>query len=165
MRRVIARLREGVRRIRAPRHPHRLFSRAEERRIVAAIQEAEHQTSGEIRVHVERHCPGDPLARARAVFAALGMHRTARHNAALIYLAVADRKFAVFGDEGIHALVPAGFWDAVRDAMAADFRRGRFCEGVCHGVTAIGRHLKAHFPWEPSDRNELPDALSTGDDA
>ncbi len=159
----IGKLRHVVRRIRPATALHRFFSRAEGRQIIAAIQQAEHKTSGEIRVHVEGHCPGDPLARAREVFAALGMHRTERRNAALIYLAVKDRKFAVVGDDGIHAVVPPGFWDEVRDAMAEDFRRGRFCEGTCHGIASIGQHLKAHFPWEPSDRNELLDSISTED--
>jgi uncharacterized membrane protein len=164
MRYAIRKLRHAIRRIRPSRHPHRFFTRAEEHRIVAAIQEAEHETSGEIRVHVEGHCAGDAFARAREVFATLGMHRTKRRNATLIYLAVRDRKFAVVGDEEIHAVVPPGFWDEIRDAMAGEFRRGRFCEGVCHGVAAIGRHLKAFFPWDPSDRDELSDAISTGDD-
>ena len=83
---------------------------------------------------------------------------------ALIYLAIRDRKFAVVGDDGIHAAVPPDFWDAVRDAMADDFRRGRFCAGVCDGVSAIGRHLKTYFPWTPSDRDELPDRVSTGEE-
>ena len=132
-------------------------------RIVAAIQQAEHETSGEIRVHVEGHCPGDASARAREVFRARGMQQTRRRNATLIYLAVRHRKFAVIGDEGIHAVVPSAFWDDIRDAMAGDFRRGRFCEGVCHGITAIGHHLKADFPRDPDDRNELPEDISVGD--
>ncbi len=165
MRHAIRKLRHAVRRLRPARHPHRFFSRAEEHQIVAAIQAAEHETSGEIRLHVEGQCAGDAMARARQIFGDLGMHRTKRRNATLIYLAVRDRKFAVVGDEGIHAVVPPGFWDEVRDATAGEFRRGRFCEGVCHGVAAIGHHLKAHFPWDPSDRDELPDAISTGGDA
>ncbi len=163
MRHAIRKLRHAVRRMRPPGHAHRFFSRAEERHVVAAIQHAEHETSGQIRVHVEGHCAGDAVARAREVFAALGMHRTKRRNAALIYLAVKDRKFAVVGDVGIDAVVPAGFWGEIRDAMASDFRRGRFCEGVCHGIASIGQHLKAYFPWEPSDQDDLPDEISTGD--
>lgn len=164
MRHAIRKLRRAVRRIRPARHPHRFFTPAEEHRIIAAIQHAEHETSGQIRVHVERHCPADAYARAREVFAGLTMHRTQRRNGTLIYLAIADRKFAVVGDEGIHAVVPPGFWEEIRDAMAGDFRRGRFCEGVCHGIAAIGQHLKAYFPGQPDDRNELPDKISEGED-
>ncbi len=164
MNHAIRKLRHALRRVRPGRHPHHFFTRAEQNRIVAAIQQAEHETSGEVRIHVEGRCPGEAYARAREVFAGLGMHRTKRRNGTLIYLAVQDRKFAVVGDDGIHAVVPPAFWEQVRDAMAADFRRGRFCEGVCHGVAAIGQHLKAYFPWDPSDRDELPDEISTGEE-
>jgi len=163
MRQAIRKLRHAVRKVRPAKRPHGFFTRAEESQIVHAIQEAEHQTSGEIRVHVEGHCPGEAMARAREVFAGLGMHRTKRRNGTLIYLAVKDRKFAVVGDEGIHAVVPPGFWEGVRDAMAADFRRGRFSEGLCRGAAAVGQHLKAYFPGEPEDRNELSDEISTED--
>ena len=123
---------------------------------MAAIEHAEGETSGLIRVHVERHCPGDATARAREVFATLRMDQTVRRNATLIYLATGDRKFALVGDEGIHAVVPAGFWDEVRDAMAADFRRGRFCEGVCHGIESVAEHLHAYFPAAPAAHNAHP---------
>ena len=164
MRRTVGRLRHALRRIVAARHAHHFFSPRERHRIVAAIQRAEHQTSGQIRVHVEGHCPGDAVGRAREVFAVLGMQATARRNGSLIYLAVRDRKFAVIGDAGIDAVVPPRFWDEIRDAMAGEFRHGRFCEGVCRGIAAIGEHLRAYFPADRSVPNELPDALSEGDD-
>lgn len=164
MRRLLGRLSHAVRTVLASRHAHRFFTRLEQRRIVAAIQDAEQQTSGEIRVHVEGRCGGDAYARARQVFDTLGMHRTRRRNGVLIYLAIRDRRFAVVGDDGIHGTVPPGFWDAIRDAMEEGFRQGRFCQGVCGGVLAIGQHLKAYFPWTPSDRDELPDRMSTGED-
>ncbi len=164
MHRAIRKLRHVVRSIRSPRKPHRLFTRHERHRIVAAIQRAEDETSGEIRVHVEAHCPGDATARAREVFAILGMHRTAMRNATLIYVATADHKFAVVADEGMDAIVPAGFWEGIRDTMAADFRRGRFCEGVCLGIASIAEHLHAHFPAEPGARNQLSDGISEGND-
>lgn len=163
MRRVLAKLRHAVRRIKAAGRPRRFFSAAEQHRIVAAIQRAERETSGEIRVHVEERCPGDAYARAREVFAALGMYRTQQRNGTLIYLAVGDRKFAVIGDEGIHAVVPPGFWDTVRDAMATHFRAGSFVVGVCAGVAAIGEQLQAYFPWTLADQAELTDEVSEGE--
>ncbi|NLG85457.1 MAG: TPM domain-containing protein [Firmicutes bacterium] len=151
--------------IRRPRraHPHHFFSREEKRRIVEAIAAAEGKTSGEIRVHVESSCGGDPLARARQVFTALGMDRTAARNGVLIYLAVRDRCFAVIGDEGIDRVVPAGFWEETKDVMEGYFREGRFVEGILHGIASAGAHLAAYFPRRPDDVNELPDAPSEGE--
>jgi uncharacterized membrane protein len=87
------------------------FSEEEKKLIVAAIGEAEKQTSGEVRVYVESRCRFvDPIDRAAEVFAILKMDRTAAHNAVLIYLAVKDRQLAVFGDQGIHEKVGGAFW-------------------------------------------------------
>lgn len=111
---------------------------------------------------MEGRCPGDPAVRARQLFAALGMHQTARRNGALLYLAVRDRKFAVVGDDGIHRAVPAGFWEEVAAEMEREFRLGRFLEGMYRVIDRIAAEQRRHFPRTPEDRNELPDAPSEG---
>ena len=87
------------------------FTKEEQDQILAAIKEAEKETSGEIRIHIETTCPGDVLDRAAWIFKKLGMDKTAERNGVLFYLAVKDRKFAIIGDAGINAKVPEGFWD------------------------------------------------------
>jgi uncharacterized membrane protein len=139
-----------------------LFSKQEEQQLVEAIQKAEAHTSGEIRVHVEHHCPPDVLKEAKRVFQKLGMHRTAARNGVLILLAPERRGFAIVGDAGIDAVVPPGFWDAERDLMAGYFREGRFADGICAAVEAVGEKLKGHFPVSKEDTNELSDDISYG---
>jgi uncharacterized membrane protein len=128
--------------------------------IATAVGEAERRTSGQIRVHIEERCIGDPIAQARQVFLRLGMQRTRHRNAVLVYLAMGDHRFAIVGDEGIHARVGQGFWDTVRDGLQRDLRAGRLREGVTTAVTEIGRRLGTHFPDRPDDTNELSDAVS-----
>ncbi|HEY1053615.1 MAG TPA: TPM domain-containing protein, partial [Emticicia sp.] len=71
-------------------------------RIVKAIKDAELNTSGEIKVHVEETCPTeDPMDRAKQVFQYLCIDRTAQRNGVLFYLAHVSQKFAILGDEGI----------------------------------------------------------------
>ena len=140
----------------------RFFSTREKKEIVNTIRDAERHTSGEIRVHVESHCGADPIARAQAVFDKLGMSKTELHNGVLIYLAIADRKFAIIGDEGIHRAVPPDFWDDTKVKMESLFRAGKFCEGVCLGVQLAGEHLAQYFPCQRNDVNELPDEISEG---
>jgi len=144
--------------------PRQFFSAAESERIAAAIRDAESGTSGEIRVHVVRRAAGDPLDAARAAFAKLGMAATARKNGALLFIATDDHRFAIYGDEGIHREVGDAYWIAIRDALAADFARGAFCDGACRAIAEIGRVLKTAFPREAGDVNELPDAPSFGGD-
>ncbi|HIR34426.1 MAG TPA: TPM domain-containing protein [Candidatus Coprenecus merdigallinarum] len=128
--------------------------------IVRAIASAERNTSGEIRVHLEQVCNGDPYLRAAYVFSKLGMFRTKDRNAVLIYLALKSHKFAVIGDSGINERVGAGFWNDVKDGMAADFRSGDFTGGMSRAVMAVGEKLKSYFPYQKNDVNELPDEIS-----
>jgi uncharacterized membrane protein len=136
------------------------FSKEQQAQILAAVKEAENETSGEIRVHIETFCHEDVLDRAAWIFKKLGMQNTAERNGVLFYLAVRDRKFAVIGDTGINSKVPAEFWDDVKELLQKNFREGKFSEGLSEGIILTGAHLKKHFPYSKDDINELPDEIS-----
>jgi uncharacterized membrane protein len=136
------------------------FSKEQQAQILAAVREAEMETSGEIRVHIESKLKGDVLDRAAWLFKKLGMHKTAERNGVLFYLAVSDRKFAILGDAGINAKVPTGFWDDISELLKNNFKDGKFTEGLSEGIFLAGEHLKIHFPHRKDDINELPDEIS-----
>jgi len=136
------------------------FTRDQQAQILAAVKEAENETSGEIRVHIETSCHEDVLDRAAWIFKKLRMHSTAERNGVLFYLAVDDRKFAVLGDAGINSKVPPGFWDDVKVLLQNNFREGKFTEGLSEGIILAGTHLKTHFPHKKDDLNELSDEIS-----
>jgi uncharacterized membrane protein len=136
------------------------FTKEQQAQILASVKEAEEDTSGEIRVHIETSFTGDVLDRAAWVFKKLGMHKTAERNGVLFYLAVKDRKFAIIGDGGINAKVPAGFWDEISELLKKNFSEGKFSEGLSEGILRAGMHLKTHFPHRLDDINELPDEIS-----
>lgn len=138
------------------------FKLGEKIRIVDAVKEAEKNTSGEIRVHIDDRCKKDILDRAADVFALLKMHKTELRNGVLFYLAIEDRQFAVLGDAGINALVPDNFWESVKEAMTKQFSQNNFPEGLIAGITLAGENLKKHFPYQKDDINELPDEISFG---
>jgi uncharacterized membrane protein len=123
---------------------------------------AEQKTSGEIRVHIDSKCYGNVLDRAAQVFAELNMHQTKLRNGVLFYLAWEDRKFAILGDAGIHAVVPDDFWDNIKIRMQLKFRAGQFKEGLCEGIQMAGEQLKEKFPIAEQDVNELSDKISFG---
>ncbi len=139
------------------------FSPPQAQALEQAIREAELLTSGEIRIHVEDFCD-DPFERGKTVFANLQMDATEEKNGVLFYLAVESRKFAVLGDIGIHERVGQEFWDRIRDAMVTEFKKGDFVAGLKFGVLTAGRELSDYFPRSPNDKNELPDAISFGDE-
>ena len=139
------------------------FTKEEQKQIVTAIQAAEKETSGEIRLHLESRCKGDPLQRAILIFQKLKMHQTKQRSGTLIYLAVKDRKFAIFGDEGINKVVPENFWEDVKEIMRDHFSKGEFLQGILAGIERIGEKLKTYFPYQQDDVNELSDEISMGD--
>jgi uncharacterized membrane protein len=136
------------------------FSKEEKKQITDAIAEAEKNTSGEIRLHAEGQCKMDVLDRAAYVFEKLKMNQTEQRNGVLFYLAVYDRKFAILGDAGINQLVPANFWDEIKETMLAYFKEGKFADGLTKGILMAGEQLKANFPYQKDDQNELSDEIS-----
>jgi len=139
------------------------FTREEQEKILTAIKEAEKETSGEIRVHVETRVSGSVLDRAAWIFKKIGMHNTESRNGVLFYLAVKERKFAVIGDSGINKKVPENFWDSTMTVLQEHFRNGKFTEGLVEGIHLAGKQLKHHFPHKKDDVNELPDEISFSD--
>jgi len=138
------------------------FTKAQKDDIRQAILNAELDTSGEIRVHIENNCKGDVLDRASHLFEILKIHKTERRNGVLFYLAVKNRKFAVLGDKGINKVVEEDFWDDIRKTLLERFRDSQFTEGLVEGITMIGTKLKRRFPFHIDDVNELPDEISFG---
>lgn len=136
------------------------FTKAQKEQIKSAIQEAEQQTIGEIRVHIEEKYTGDPLERATHWFDKLEMAKTEQRTGILFYLAVKSHKFSVIGDEGIHEKVGEAFWQSLRDEMQQHFREGKFTNGIIAAIQEAGNRLKKHFPKTADNQNELSDDIS-----
>lgn len=139
------------------------FSKEEKVRLKNAISQAENNTSGEIRVHIENRCKDEVLDCAAYWFEKLKMHKTEQRNGVLFYLAVKDRKFAILGDAGINSVTPDDFWDNIKEVMISFFRDDRFAEGLISGIQMAGEQLKKHFPYQSDDVNELSDEISFGE--
>jgi uncharacterized membrane protein len=142
--------------------PSKIFTEEQKKKIVEAIKQAEKNTSGEIRVHIEKKCKEDVLDHAAFMFDELDMQKTELRNGVLIYLAVEDRKLAILGDAGINMKVPKGFWDETKDVMVNHFKNGDYALGLSEGIIKAGEQLKEHYPYEKDDANELSDDISFG---
>ena len=137
-----------------------VFTEEEQLLIRRAVEKAELNTSGEIRVCIEKTCNEEVLDRAAAYFYKLDMDKTRLRNGVLIYMATVDRKFAIIGDAGINKVVPETFWDDTKLAMLEQFKFGKLVEGIAIGVKMAGEQLKKFFPHETDDTNELPDDIA-----
>ena len=138
------------------------LTKEDEQEIVEAIRMAEKNTSGEIRVHIEKTTSMDAYDRAMEVFHELKMDETELKNGVLIYLAVEDRHFVICGDKGINDVVQDDFWNCTRDIMVTEFKKGDFKQGLIDGITRAGEQLQKYFPWQEGDTNELSNEISRG---
>jgi uncharacterized membrane protein len=136
------------------------FTEEQKDQIRDAIKEAEKETSGEIRVHIETRLTGKVLDRAAWIFKRIGMHATENRNGVLFYFAVRNKEFAIIGDSGINAAVPENFWNNIKAILLDHFRNEKFAEGLIKGILMAGNQLRDHFPRSEDDINELPDDIS-----
>jgi uncharacterized membrane protein len=138
----------------------KLISSSDEARLIKAIQLAELQTSGEIRVHIEKTSKGDALEECKKKFAELNMHQTKDRNGILFYLAINSKSFAVWGDEGIHQKVSDDFWKSLTDCSISYFKQNDLMTGIEKSVEMCGEKLKLYFPLQADDKNELSNEIS-----
>jgi len=141
-----------------------MFNKTEKKTIVDAITEAELNTSGEIRIHIDKKCKNNPIDKAVKIFEKLGMHNTEHRNGVLIYIATSNKKLAIIGDEGINKVVKENFWDEIKDEMISHFKDDNFIVGLSNGIIKAGQQLKKHFPYKSDDINELTNEISLGDE-
>lgn len=140
-----------------------IFSQNDLDAIQNAIKRFETRTSGEIVVSFHTTSAGQPYKTARRIFAKHNLHRTQERNATLIVLYPREKKFAVVGDEGIHAKVPENFWDDVVEKMSHHFQAGEMADGIVKGINLLGEKLAEFFPWRETDENEISDAFRYDD--
>lgn len=137
------------------------LSKLEHARIVHAIREAESNTSGEIRVFVQRgKLRADPVAAAQRKFHQLGMRKTRERNAVLIFVVPRAHKFAVVGDKAIHEKCGDEFWQRIVEGMRTHFQNEKFSHALVEAIKDIGSVLATHFPKRLAHKNELPDEIA-----
>lgn len=137
----------------------KFFSKEEEELIVKAIGESETKTSGEIKVHIDSFCFGNPFKKAKKIFLRLNMQHTKSRNGVLIYIATLSKKIAIIGDEGINNKVPSNFWDELIKDLSTNFRTKR-ADVLTSNIIKCGEQLSKFFPLEDGDTNELDNSIS-----
>lgn len=139
------------------------FTAEQQQRMIEAIKAAEKNTSGEVRVFIEGKCSYvNAVDRAQEIFFNLKMDQTKDRNAVLLYLAMDDHQIALFADEGIYQRLGADYWKQEVRKIIASFTKDDYTGGICAVVNDIGEALTDHFPYETTDKNELPDEIIFG---
>ena len=140
----------------------RAFPQATLDAIEAAIRASEATHSGEIRFAIENSLPGilvwrgmSGRERAIEMFSNLRVWDTEQNSGVLVYLLLADHDIEIVADRGIAARVDPSAWEAVAQAMEAEFRQGAFERGALEGIRRVGDLLAQNFPASGDNRDEL----------
>ncbi len=137
------------------------LSNSDKEAIMHAIQAAERKTSGEIRVHIQYSKKDEtPLSEAKAIFESLKMHETQERNGVLIYFNPKARKFALYGDSGIHEKLGQHYWDELVTHVRETIREKDLLAGIVDAVHALGEQLEKHFPGSGHNPDELTNEIS-----
>ena len=137
--------------------------------IETAIRQSEATHTGEVAFAIENALsPGQVWhgttgrERALQVFADLRVWDTEANNGVLIYVLLADRDIEIVADRGLAARVAPAEWEAVAQAMEAEFRAGRFEAGTLAGIARVGEILAEHDPagGPASPLGDNPDELA-----
>ncbi|MBX3006645.1 MAG: TPM domain-containing protein [Melioribacteraceae bacterium] len=129
-------------------------------RISKKITENEKYTSGEIRIAIREkrkfsEKKQDIRKIAETEFFHLKMNETRDKTGILLFILLSEKTFYILADEGINSKVEQNTWDIIRDEILAEFKLGRYCDGVLFGIEKIGKILSQHFPIKQDDSNEL----------
>ncbi len=127
-------------------HPKHFKKHLAHDSLVETIRQAESKSTGQIRVVVVRRAVDDPVAAAQKEFLRQGLNHSPDRNGVLIFVAPRSHRFAVIGDEAVHAQCGDAFWQELANAMTGYFRQAQFREGIIHGVERAGELLARHFP-------------------
>jgi uncharacterized membrane protein len=145
-------------------NPSLFFTKEEIVRISEAIFAAEKNTQGEILVHLERKCSVDPIERSRVLMKELKLDDTKNRSGLLIYIAIEDHKFAIFGDDGIHKILGQEGWNVFVQELGEYFKRSEFVEGLISIIAKIGVILTKFFPAVGENIDEIPNQPTFGED-
>ncbi len=105
----------------------------------------------------------DAMDRAAELFAQLGMDQTERRNGVLLYLALKDHQFAIYGDQAIYEAGGDALWQHAAEGLRQQLRAGDITAALCGAIEEIGAALARHFPPDPAVvKNELPDEIIFG---
>jgi uncharacterized membrane protein len=128
--------------------------------LVEAIKTAEHQSTGQIHVHIDSTTEKQNAKVAYEIFKSLNMEHTVHRNGVLFHVNFEQKYLTIIGDKGIHKVVRQSFWDHLHDYITHEFSKENYCGGLKDAILKTGIELKKHFPLKGKNENELPDEIT-----
>ena len=113
---------------------------------------------------IEAHLPSslayelDCHARARQLFASLGVWDTAHNTGILLYINLCAKQVVLLADRGVHAHMPEHYWQTACTEMSQAFAQGQYKQGVVEVLQQLNVLLQQRMPTVASQANELVDS-------
>jgi uncharacterized membrane protein len=135
----------------------KLFLTTEERKALAArINEFERSSDCELVLHLRRKLPvSDALESARGLFYKFGLEKTERRTGILLLLALQDRKFAIWADEGVVRRSSDQLFKQVCDKISEGLKGGKHLEALLSGIDVLEKTLGHEQPALVRNPDEL----------
>ena len=148
-----------------PAHAQQAFTQALLERVAHAISDVEATTHAEIRISIrDLREAGEAELTLRELamkeFTLLGMHRTTGRVGILLLIMYHERRFYVYGDQGVEAHAHPATWTDVAEALRRHFAAADFEGGLLAALGAIEGHLRGALPERATTDNELTNDVS-----
>jgi uncharacterized membrane protein len=133
-------------------------------RIAATIAEVELATSAEIRVSIREerepheHEPIEGLAFKE--FTRLRMQETKDRSGILLFILFEDRKYFIYGDEGVNRRTEPHTWDEIATTLHEFFSKGDFEGGIISALHMIKQRVHGVMPRSQDDTDELSNEVT-----
>lgn len=88
-----------------------------------------------------------------------GLHRTAQNTGVLFFISLLERRVWVLADRGIYEKITQDDLNGFARIVSEGIKHGRAADALIGAIGDAGRLLQRHFPIQPGDINELPDAV------
>ena len=99
--------------------------------------------------------------RAVRAFFEKGLYKTKANTGVLFFLSLLERRVWVLADKGIYEKIDQETLNRFAATVSEGIKERRACDALCSAINDAGKALSLHFPIEPGDTNELPNAVIT----
>jgi putative membrane protein len=73
----------------------------------------------------------------------------------MIFVSIFEHFVEIIVDNGVSDKLPNSIWQNIIDEFIIDVKNGDFEKGYIKSIQTIGEILKAEFPMQKNDKNEL----------
>lgn len=119
-------------------------------RIADAMRAARAGTSAHLELRIEESRSIDTLDAAQKHLQDRGFLDRPGRDAVVFFVAPNARRFAVYGDAGVHRAVGDRYWAALAEDIGMHFAHGSVGDAIVFGVERIATMLAGKFPKAPA---------------